>query len=160
RDVGRALREEVGTRRVPDPFGHGLVGAGEPQRLGAPALDQVAGVEPRHIGLVEEREDEAEELVEAVAVPGREVTERDREEVERAGALGPLEMGRDRIDALLGKTVDAPRRRAQEVGVADEERELPLGGRAAVESSPEPARQLDRRYVFPPRLEAPAPHTD
>ena len=67
--------------------------------------------------------------------------------------LRRLEVGGDGEHALLDEAVDLGRRGAHQIGVADQQRDLLLGGGAEVEAVRDAAGELDRRRVLSGGLE-------
>ena len=133
-----------GTRgRVLDPFGHVLVAPDDAHRLGPAALDQVAGLEAGHVGLVEQVHDQLVELVEPLALPWRQVTERQRQQVERPRPLRVARGGsRSGTTRSFLEPVELARRRTQQAGVADEQRDLLLRCGAEIEPVHDAPREL------------------
>jgi hypothetical protein len=100
------LCEGSGSSSAGDAFGDGRVVAGGSHRFGAPALDEVAGVEAREVGLFEHGEDEVVQLVEAGPVPRLQPAEGEGEQVQGPDTLGPVEVGGEREHPLLVEAVD------------------------------------------------------
>ncbi len=147
-DVGGVLGEKVRARRARDAFGDGRVVTGRSHRLGAPALDEVARVKAREVGLLERGEDEVVQLVEAGPVPRLEPAQGQGEQVQGPDTLGPVEVGGEREHPLLVEAVDPLGGGAQQARVAHQQRDLLLGGGPQVEAAREPPCEVDGRRVL------------
>ena len=87
------------------------------------------------------------------AIPRAQVTQRDREHVQRARALRLSEMDRDRIDTRFLERVGLACGGAIQARVADQQRKLLLRRRAEVESLCDPTCQRHGRRVLARRVE-------
>ena len=153
RDVGGVLREQVRAGRMSEPVSGERVVPEHAECFGATALDGVAGLQSGESLLLEQLQHGGEELVEPTALRGLQVSEREAQQVEGAGALRGVEVDRELHDRLLLERVDAHRHSEHEARLLEEERHLLLGRRAEVEALDEAAGELDRRLVLPRRLE-------
>ena len=125
------------------PFTH------DADRLRPAALHEVAGVEPGHVGLLEQlrgpawKSSSSRPRSHGVRSPSA-----SGQQVERTRPLGVVEVDGDGDHALLLEPVDLPGRGAEEVRVADEQRDLLLGRRAEIEAVGDAAGELDGRRVL------------
>ena len=119
-DVARFLGQQVRARRGRDALRDRPIAVGQTQRFGAPPFDQVAGVEPRQIRLLEHSKHDVVELVDTGAVPRLQPAEGQGEEIQRPGALGAIEVRGEREHPLLVEAVDPLRGGSQQARVAHE----------------------------------------